>query len=194
MPEDRSHWLTLPTCLSRNIKGMLSPSLCSRAWEDRYSDRLSVSPPPMRPTTCNLTSPAGGFQAAFLSWRWNFWLQLIFGGAVQILHWFTPETKTSILMKRIAKKKRAAGETHLYAAEELKDKPTLKEIVTTMARPFIMFATEPIVLCLSLLSGFSDALIFTFLEAYGPVFGQSDWHFGTIEVGKYHANRLICGI
>lgn len=125
----------------------------------------------------------GGFQAAFLSWRWNGYLQLIFGGAVQILHWFTPETKVSVLMKRIAKKKREAGETHLYAAEELKDKPTAKEILMTMARPFIMFATEPIVLCLSLLSGFSDALIFTFLEAYGPVFGQSDWHFGTVEVG-----------
>jgi hypothetical protein len=33
------------------------------------------------------------------------------------------------------------------------------------ARPFYMLLREPIVLCLSLLSGFSDALIFTFLES-----------------------------
>lgn len=61
---------------------------------------------------------------------------------MQLLHWTTPETKVSILMKRIAKKKRAAGETHVYAAEELQEKPSAKEIVMTMLRPFIMFATE----------------------------------------------------
>lgn len=40
-----------------------------------------------------------------------------------------------------------------------------------------MFATEPIVLFCSLLSGFSDALIFTFLEAFTPVYQQ--WNFTT---------------
>ena len=45
-------------------------------------------------------------------------------------------------MKRIAKKRRAAGETNVYAEEELRPKPTTKEILMTMARPFIMFATE----------------------------------------------------
>lgn len=44
-----------------------------------------------------------------------------------------------------------------------------------------MFATEPIVLCLSLLSGFADALIFTFLESFTPIFRQ--WNFGTIALG-----------
>lgn len=44
-----------------------------------------------------------------------------------------------------------------------------------------MFATEPIVLCLSLLSGFADALIFTFLESFSPIFRQ--WNFGTIALG-----------
>jgi hypothetical protein len=40
-----------------------------------------------------------------------------------------------------------------------------------------MFFCEPIVLCLSLLSGFSDALIFTFMEAFTPVYKQ--WGFTT---------------
>lgn len=51
----------------------------------------------------------------------------------------------------------------------------------TISRPFVMFATEPIVLWLSLLSGFSDALIFSFLESFQPVYKQ--WGFGTIGVG-----------
>lgn len=44
-----------------------------------------------------------------------------------------------------------------------------------------MFFTEPIVLWLSLLSGFSDALIFTFLQSFTPVYKQ--WGFGTLGVG-----------
>lgn len=57
----------------------------------------------------------------------------------------------------------------------------LKYFATLWARPFVMFVREPIVLWLSLLSGFSDALIFTFLQSYEPVYKQ--WNFNTITIG-----------
>jgi hypothetical protein len=44
-----------------------------------------------------------------------------------------------------------------------------------------MFVTEPIVLTLSLLSGFSDALIFMFIQSFTLVYKQ--WHFSTLAVG-----------
>lgn len=44
-----------------------------------------------------------------------------------------------------------------------------------------MFIREPIVLLLSLLSGFSDALVFTFIEAFGILFRQ--WKFTTVDIG-----------
>jgi len=44
-------------------------------------------------------------------------------------------------------------------------------------------------LCLSLLSGFSDALIFTFIESYTPVFKQ--WGFNTIDLGLAFIPLLI---
>lgn len=50
-------------------------------------------------------------------------------------------------MKRTAKRLRAAGNTNIYAPEELRERKwDIKEVLSTMARPFIMFATEPIVL------------------------------------------------
>ena len=52
-----------------------------------------------------------------------------------------------------------------------------------------MFFTEPIVLWLSLLSGFSDALIFTFLEGFKPVYSQ--WGFGVIQLGLAFVPILI---
>lgn len=59
--------------------------------------------------------------------------------------------------------------------------PTLKEVLTIWHRPFEMFVCEPIVLSLSLLSGFSDTLIFIFLKAYTPAYEQ--WGFDDVTTG-----------
>ncbi|MCJ1484006.1 hypothetical protein MMC06_004174 [Schaereria dolodes] len=125
----------------------------------------------------------GAFIETYQSWHWNFWIQLIFGGAVQAVHFIlVPETRATILIDREARKRRKAGETNIYGPSELKEhRFSAKEIFVVWTRPFEMFLREPIVLCLSLLSGFSDALIFTFLESYQPVYTQ--WNFSTVQQG-----------
>ncbi|KAI4953291.1 hypothetical protein J4E86_006832 [Alternaria arbusti] len=133
---------------------------------------------------------AGGFVEQFLAWRWNIWIQLIFGGAVQIAHAiFVPETRTTVLMDRIAKKRRTEGEkngkpNNIWGPNELKtfkERFSVHEILVTWVRPFRMFVTEPIVLVLSLLSGFSDAIIFMFLQSYALVYEQ--WNFSAYAIG-----------
>ncbi|KAI9734998.1 MAG: hypothetical protein M1834_002080 [Cirrosporium novae-zelandiae] len=133
----------------------------------------------------------GGFAETYLSWHWIFWLQLIFGAFTQALHFFcVPETRVSVLVNREAKRRREAGETNIYGADELKEsRLTFHETVKIWIRPFQMFVFEPIVLCLSMLSGFSDALIFTFLESYTPVFKQ--WNFSTIALGLAFIPLLV---
>ncbi|KAJ5167629.1 uncharacterized protein N7482_003223 [Penicillium canariense] len=123
----------------------------------------------------------GGFVATYLDWHWNFWIQLILGGSVQLLHFFVPETRCSILVTREARRRRKNGEM-VWSGDELKGKRiSFRYLFMVWARPFIMFLREPIVLCLSLLSGFSDALIFTFLQSYKPVYEQ--WGFNTVDTG-----------
>ncbi|WVF68874.1 hypothetical protein IAT40_003647 [Kwoniella sp. CBS 6097] len=123
----------------------------------------------------------GPFVQAHLSWGWICWTQLIFGGFVQLIHLIiVPETRTTVLLDRHAKVLRSQGKTNVFGPNELRsfrERFTVEEVVKTWLRPFEMFIREPIVLCCSLLSGFSDALIFTFLEAFGPVFKQ--WNFTT---------------
>ncbi|KAI9713422.1 MAG: hypothetical protein M1820_000804 [Bogoriella megaspora] len=136
----------------------------------------------------------GGFIQQFAPWRWNIWVQLIFGGAIQAIHFFTvPETRATILMDRIAKKRRKAG-THpnLYGPDEIvpvRERLTVKEILITWIRPFKMFLTEPIVLTLSLLSGFSDALVFMFIQSFSLVYKQ--WGFNDWELGLAFIPILI---
>lgn len=119
-----------------------------------------------------------------MSYRWSIWVQLILGGVVQLIHFFTvPETRTTIMMNKIAKKRRAEG-GNFWGPDELvpfRERFSAKEVMVTWIRPFKMFLTEPIVLVLSLLSGFSDALIFMFIQSYGLVYKQ--WGFSTVQIG-----------
>lgn len=133
----------------------------------------------------------GGLIQDNLGLAWIFWIQLILGGITQVIHFFgVPETRATVLMNKIAKRRRLAAEAGtgpkedltLYGPDELKvPRVSSKEVVTIWVRPFVMFVREPIVLFLSLLSGFSDALIFTFLEGFNPVFKQ--WGFTPTQVG-----------
>ena len=137
----------------------------------------------------------GGLIQQYLPWRWNFWIQLIFGVVTQVIHFFVvPETRETCIMDKEAKRLRKSGERpDVYGPNEIKgslfQRMTLRELVTIWVRPFHMFLTEPIVLCLSLLSGFSDALIFTFLDGFSPVFKQ--WGFTTITEGVAFASIMV---
>ncbi|KAK0666504.1 putative MFS transporter [Cercophora samala] len=128
----------------------------------------------------------GGFVEEYLHWRWTIWIQLIFGVFVQLLHLiFVPETRTTILLDRIAQKRRKSGQSpNLYGPNEIEPfwrRFTFKELIWTWVRPFRMFLTEPIVLTLSLLSGFSDALIFMQIQSFVLVYRQ--WGFSTVDIG-----------
>jgi MFS family permease len=128
--------------------------------------------------------PNAGVGSYGSPWRWTIWFQLIIGVVVQLMHYFlVPETRSTIMLDRIAKKKRANGE-NVWGPNELvpfKDRFSAKEILITWIRPFKMFLTEPIVLTLSLLSGFSDALIFMFIQSFSLVYDQ--WNFSTTQQG-----------
>lgn len=131
----------------------------------------------------------GGFIGQYLSWHWVFWVQLIVGGVTQAMHFFIPETRATILIDREARRRRKNGED-VWGPDELKT-PRLdwKDVLRIWRRPFEMFLREPIVLFLSLLSGFSDALIFVFTQSFTLVWKQ--WGFSTLATGMSFGSILI---
>ena len=127
---------------------------------------------------------AGGSIEQFLHWRWNFWIQLILGVTVQAIHFFfVPETRSTVMLNRKAKKMRKMSSECTIRGPTEDKKFDWKHAAALMGRPYKMLATEPIVLFLSLLSGFADALIFSFLESYGYVFGPGGWNFTPSQLG-----------
>lgn len=133
----------------------------------------------------------GGFIGQYLDWRWVFWVQLIFGGVTQAMHFvLVPETRSTIMVDKEAKRRRKSGEEDVYGPNEMKEsRLDVKEILQIWKRPFEMFLLEPIVLFLSLLSGFSDALIFVFTESFTLVFEQ--WHMSVLAIGLTFGSILI---
>jgi MFS family permease len=126
----------------------------------------------------------GGSIEQYLNWRWNFWIQLILGVAVQIIHFVTvPETRSTVMLNTKAKTMRKADPTRTVRGPTEDEKFNFMNAAKLMGRPYKMLLTEPIVLFLSLLSGFSDALIFSFLESYGYVFGPGGWNFTPSQLG-----------
>ncbi|EIM19935.1 multidrug transporter [Wallemia mellicola CBS 633.66] len=170
--------------------GSVTLGLCADLWS-ADTQQYGVAYVVWSSVTGTTVGPiVGGFLQSFApSWRWIFWIQLIFGGFTQVLHLlFVPETRSSILLDREAKRRRQeaakAGKTvpNIWGPNEVKaQRITMKDITITFIRPFEFFLKEPIVLFCSLLSGFSDMLIFIFLESYNPVFEQ--WNFKSYQVG-----------
>ncbi|BFZ57071.1 hypothetical protein PYCC9005_004121 [Savitreella phatthalungensis] len=137
----------------------------------------------------------GGFIQSFADYRWVFYVQLIFGGATQLIHLFlVPETRATILLDREAKRRRESGEDpNIWGPNEVegsfRERWNWREFAGIVFKSFHMFFTEPIVLFLSLLSGFSDALIFIFLESYGLVFAQ--YNFPAWKIGLTFVALLV---
>lgn len=140
---------------------------------------------------------AGGFVEEYLPWQWCMWIQLIFGGAVQLIHLASvPETRSTVVMDKVAKRLRkdaiASGDEHnpmlhVYGPGELGEDGgfSWREYAEAQWRPFGMLLREPIVTALALLSGFSDALIFMFVQSFALIYGRDQsggWGFSTVGV------------
>lgn len=111
----------------------------SHQWEEVYLVPLWEPSKPVSFLGTGMYVPSGSPPIRIVptkAFEIQFWLQLIFGGFVQLLHAFTvPETKASVLMNKIVKKRRENGEK-VYAPDELKDsKWNTWDLIQVMGRP-----------------------------------------------------------
>lgn len=135
---------------------------------------------------------AGGFVEQYLTADWVIAIQFIAGMVAFGLYICTPETRSSVLVTREARRRREEGREQVWSQDELdalsmRTKEYWIRVASVWKRPFVMFVTEPIVLALSAISGFSDALIFTFLYAMPVIMDQ--WGFS-----KWQKGSCFCSI
>ncbi|WPG99005.1 Hypothetical protein R9X50_00180700 [Acrodontium crateriforme] len=137
---------------------------------------------------------AGGFITEYLPWQDVFWVTLALGGLSWSLWFCVPETRPTILLDIEAQRRRKADPTcNAYGPNEirgnLRQRINVKDSMRLMGRPYKLLLTEPIVGLLSLLSGFSDALIFSSLDSLKLVMDQ--WKFTPSQMGMCFASLLL---
>ncbi|KAI5236283.1 MFS general substrate transporter [Aureobasidium subglaciale] len=118
----------------------------------------------------------GGFivQSSLISWRWVEWITIIMSGLVWILVFFTlPETFPPILLKWKAAHLRSITNDDRYRAEaEVRMDPFFTRLGRACYRPFLLTATEPIIILIALYLTVVYIVLFTFLDGYDFIFGE----------------------
>ncbi|CAG8280557.1 unnamed protein product [Penicillium salamii] len=110
-----------------------------------------------------------------LGWRWLEWIMLILGGAILcIIVIFLPETYGNLILRWKAKALRQqTGNDRYRSPMEMNRQSLGQRLRISISRPFAMFYSELIIILLSLYLTIMYIVLFTFLEGYTYVFGET---------------------
>lgn len=119
----------------------------------------------------------GGFiaESSLVSWRWCDWVTLIISGFIfAMITLFQPETYAPVLMKWKAKQLRSITGDERYVSEiEIRAYGFGKRLAVALYRPFLLFTREPIVVFFALYLTVVYIILFTFLDGYTYIFGET---------------------
>ncbi|KAI9322722.1 MFS general substrate transporter [Dichotomocladium elegans] len=96
------------------------------------------------------------------SWRWLYWVNMMFIGVMWVVIACLPETYAPVLIKRRDKK---LGKAPSIA-------PSKQSVKDLLCRPFVMLTTEPILMLMSLYIAIIYALLYGFFGSFPIVFHE----------------------
>ncbi|KAJ7461146.1 MFS polyamine transporter [Mycena latifolia] len=119
---------------------------------------------------------AGYIVDSALSWRWVFWVMMIFAGSCTLVMVLAlPETYAPVLLlNKVQARRKAdpAGTQHLFAAHEKQDWSPRGIVHRTLFRPFQMLAGEPILVLVTLYLSLVYGVMYCLFEAFPIIFVQ----------------------
>lgn len=124
------------------------------------------------------------FISTSIGWRWTFWVEMIFSGAVWAMMCLcVPETLThKILKKRAAKLRKETGNPHLHAATEKEGETLIHVLKDRLSTPWVILFREPIVLLITIYMAFVYGLLYLNFSSFPFIF-ENVYHFPVNLVG-----------
>ncbi|RDL36997.1 MFS general substrate transporter [Venustampulla echinocandica] len=181
-------WI-IPSAVARNIQTMLVArfidglsgsaflSVAGGTVGDLFN-REQLQFPMMIYTASPFMGPAlgpliGGFINQYTSWRWTFYVLLIWSGAnLGMIAFLVPETYHPVLLRNKARKvRKETGDERWKAPIEKSDKSIPRTIAYSLLRPFQLLLLEPMCTNLCLFSAILLGILYLFFGAFGVVFG-----------------------
>ena len=117
---------------------------------------------------------------SYLGWRWTAWLSGIMGLACSVIILFgLPETFAPVLLQRKAKRARKAGNAAAHSQFDDMGHGLSNMVRMYLIRPFVMLATEPILLLVTLYQSFIYGILYLIFEALPIAFRENrGWALG----------------
>lgn len=116
----------------------------------------------------------GGYLSDATSWRWLYWIQLIFSFVVWVLITFTvPETYApTILARRAHSLRQTTGDSRHATEQELDPRSAGERLRVFLVRPLQLLFTELIVFLISIYMSVLYGLLYMFFIAYPIVYQE----------------------
>ncbi|KAJ5662666.1 hypothetical protein N7462_011592 [Penicillium macrosclerotiorum] len=159
-------------------------------------DRHELAFPMMLYTASPFIGPevgplVGGFINDFTSWRWTFYVLLIWTGVLLVLIIFlVPETYHPVLLRRKAQKlRKETGDDRWRAPIEKLQRSVAQTVLRSMYRPILLLALEPMCLNLCVFSAILLGILYLFFGAFqlvfSTVYGLELWQRGLCFMGLF---------
>ncbi|KAL4957963.1 MFS transporter [Aspergillus filifer] len=116
----------------------------------------------------------GGFINEFTTWRWTFYVLLIWTGILlAMLTLFVPETYHPVLLRRKAQRlRKETGDDRWQAPIEKLDRSIARTVLQSLYRPVLLLTLEPMCLNLCIYSAILLGILYLFFGAFQLVFGN----------------------
>ncbi|KAK2591490.1 hypothetical protein QQS21_010810 [Conoideocrella luteorostrata] len=133
----------------------------------------------------------GGFINYYVSWRWTYYVLLIWSGVVWVAVVFlVPETYHPILIRNKARNlRKSTGDDRWIAPTEKVQKSVARAVGRSLLRPFQLLFFEPMCLNLCIFSALLLGILYLFFGAFPLVFGTNHgfngWQIGLSFMGIF---------
>ncbi|KAF8799274.1 MFS polyamine transporter [Phlegmacium glaucopus] len=127
-----------------------------------------------------------------LEWKWIHWTQMMISAVyLLLLPFIMKETRSSIILTRIAKQLRKTTGDHRYRARVEDERASLTALIfVSCTRPVYLMCTELVVASFSIWLGFAWGVTYCMIESIHGVF-QNLHHFNIAETGMVFLAMVI---
>ncbi|ETI19259.1 hypothetical protein G647_09091 [Cladophialophora carrionii CBS 160.54] len=134
----------------------------------------------------------GGFINYNTSWRWSYYVLLIWSGVMLlVITLFVPETYMPVVLRKKAQiKRRETGDDRWKAPIEIHEKSIFWTVVRSLYRPFILLFLEPMCFNLCLFSAILLGILYLFFGAFNLVFTEV-YNFKLWQIGLSFLGLMI---